>query len=54
MLREHLVKIHIIELIPAQNKNVVKPMVQKVNHVLAHRIGRTLKPGGIRECLLGS
>ena len=52
MLRQHLAKIHPVELITAQDQRVVKVRVPEVDEVLPHGIRRALVPGGVGVGLL--
>ena len=52
MLPDDFTEIHIIQLITAEDQKVIKPVIEKMPHMLPDRIRRPLIPGGVRQGLL--
>ena len=53
VLLDDLAEIHPIQLIAAQDQQVVEVMIQKVNEIFAHRVGRALIPRCVGVSLFG-
>ena len=53
MLLDHTLEIHPIQLVAAQDQQVIEVISEEVNQILAHGIGGALVPGSIRQGLLG-
>ena len=52
MLRDHPAVIHAIQLVAAQNEQVVEIVVEKVDEVFPHGVRRAFIPRGVGERLL--
>ena len=53
VLIDDFAEIHVVQLIPAKNEKIVKPVIEKMPHMLPNRIGCALIPRRIRKRLLG-
>ena len=51
MLSDNFTEIHIVKLIAAEDQKVIEPVIEKVSHMLPHRIRRPLIPGRVRQGL---
>ena len=51
MLGDDIAEIHSVQLVPAQNEQVIPIVIAKMNRVLAHRVGGPLIPRSVGEGL---